>query len=45
MFEFVFNLPLAITGSAIIALGRPFRGDLGLGTEPYQLVFDQLMKP
>jgi hypothetical protein len=29
----------------IFALDRPFRGDLGLGTEPYQLVYDQLMKP
>lgn len=29
----------------IFALDRPFRGDLGLGPEPYQLVYDQLMKP
>ena len=28
----------------IFALDRPFRGDLGLGSEPYQLVYDQLMK-
>jgi hypothetical protein len=28
-----------------IALDRPFRGPLGLGPEPYQLVYDQLMKP
>lgn len=28
-----------------LALDRPFRGDLGLGTEPYQLIYDQLMKP
>ena len=27
------------------ALDRPFEGDLGLGPEPYQLVYDQLMKP
>ena len=27
-----------------LALDRPFRGDLGLGTEPYQLIYDQLMK-
>ena len=26
------------------ALDRPFRGDLGLPPDPYQLVFDQLMK-
>jgi hypothetical protein len=28
----------------ILALDRPFRGDLGLSPEPYQLVYDQLMK-
>jgi hypothetical protein len=28
----------------IFALDRPFRGDLGLGSEPYQLIYDQLMK-
>jgi len=27
----------------IFALDRPFRGDLGLRADPYQLVFDQLM--
>lgn len=26
------------------ALDRPFQGDLGLGPEPYQLVYDQLVK-
>lgn len=29
----------------IIALDRPFRGDLGLSPEPYQLIYDQLMTP
>ena len=29
----------------IVALDRPFRGDLGLQPEPYQLVYDQVMKP
>ena len=29
----------------IFALDRPFRGDLGLSPAPYQLIFDQLMKP
>ena len=29
----------------IVALDRPFRGELGLPPEPYQLVYDQLMKP
>lgn len=28
----------------IFALDRPFRGDLGLSPEPYQLIYDQLMK-
>jgi membrane protein YdbS with pleckstrin-like domain len=27
------------------ALDRPFRGDLGVRPEPYQLIYDQLMKP
>lgn len=29
----------------ILALDRPFRGDLGLSPEPYQLIYDRLMKP
>lgn len=28
----------------ILALDRPFRGDLGIPVDPYQLVYDQLMK-
>lgn len=28
----------------IFALDRPFRGDLGLGPDPYQLIYDQLMR-
>jgi hypothetical protein len=28
----------------IFALDRPFRGDLGLPPDPYQLIYDQLMK-
>jgi Protein of unknown function (DUF4239) len=28
----------------IVALDRPFRGDLGVRADPYQLVYDQLMK-
>ena len=28
----------------ILSLDRPFRGDLGIRAEPYQLVYDQLMK-
>jgi Protein of unknown function (DUF4239) len=29
----------------ILALDRPFRGDLGQPSEPYELIYDQLMKP
>lgn len=29
----------------IFALDRPFRGDLGVRADPYQLIYDQLMKP
>jgi hypothetical protein len=28
-----------------VSMNHPFRGDLGLSAEPYQLVYDQLMKP
>jgi len=28
----------------VFAFDRPFRGDMGLESEPYQLVYDQLMK-
>jgi hypothetical protein len=28
----------------ILALDRPFRGDLGISSQPYQLIYDQLMK-
>ena len=27
----------------IFSLDRPFRGDLGLQADPYQLIYDQLM--
>jgi hypothetical protein len=29
----------------IFALDCPFQGDLGLGPEPYQLIYNNLMKP
>jgi hypothetical protein len=29
----------------IFALDRPFHGEVGLSPEPYQLVYDQIMKP
>ena len=28
----------------VFAFDRPFRGDMGIESEPYQLVYDQLMK-
>jgi hypothetical protein len=28
----------------VFAFDRPFRGDMGIDSEPYQLVYDQLMK-
>jgi Protein of unknown function (DUF4239) len=28
----------------ILAFDRPFQGDMGIGSEPYQLVYDQLMR-
>jgi hypothetical protein len=28
----------------IFAVDRPFRGDLGLPSDAYQLIYDQLMK-
>jgi hypothetical protein len=27
-----------------VSMNHPFRGDLGLSAEPYQLVYDQIMK-
>jgi Protein of unknown function (DUF4239) len=29
----------------ILALDHPFEGDLGIGPQPYQLIYDMLMKP
>jgi hypothetical protein len=29
----------------VLAMDHPFRGDLGLSAEPYQLIYDHLMKP
>jgi hypothetical protein len=29
----------------IFALDHPYRGDLGIPSDPYQLIYDQLMKP
>ena len=29
----------------ILALDQPFRGDLGISPQSYQLIYDHLMKP
>lgn len=36
---------IALVIFMILSLDRPFRGDLGLPPTPYQLIYDQLMKP
>ena len=35
---------IAIVMFVILAFDRPFRGDMGIGVEPYELIYDQLMK-
>ena len=35
---------MAMVIFVILAFDRPFRGDMGIGVEPYQLVYEQLMK-
>lgn len=35
---------MAMVIFVILAFDRPFRGDMGIGSHPYQLVYDQLMK-
>lgn len=36
---------MALVIFVVLAFDRPFRGDLGIGPEAYELVYDQLMKP
>ena len=36
---------MALVIFMIFVLDRPYRGDLGVSSEPYQLIHDQLMKP
>jgi hypothetical protein len=36
---------IQVTLLAILALDRPFRGDLRVQPEPYQLIYDHLMNP
>lgn len=35
---------IALVIFVVLAFDRPFRGDIGISPEPYQLVYDQLMK-
>jgi hypothetical protein len=35
---------IAIEIFVVLAFDRPFQGDMGIGSAPYQLVYDQLMK-
>ncbi len=35
---------IAIVIFVVLAFDRPFRGDMGIGSEPYQLIYDQLMR-
>jgi hypothetical protein len=35
---------MALVIFVILALDRPFQGDMGVGSQPYQLVYDQLMQ-
>ena len=35
---------IALVIFVVLAFDRPFRGDMGIGSEPYQLVYEQLMK-
>lgn len=41
MLTVLIGLVIAMT----VAMSHPFRGDIGLTADPYQLVYDQLMKP
>ena len=36
---------MAMVIFVILAFDRPFRGDMTIGSEPYQLIYDQLMTP
>jgi hypothetical protein len=35
---------IAMVIFVVLAFDRPFRGDLGIGPEPYQLIYDDLMR-
>ena len=41
----VISLCASFFFSVTFAFDRPFVGDLGVSAEPYQLIYDQLMKP
>lgn len=36
---------IALVIFVVLAFDRPFRGDMGISAEPYQLIYDQLMRP
>ena len=35
---------IALVIFVVLAFDRPFRGDMGISSEPYQLVYEQLME-
>jgi hypothetical protein len=35
---------MALVIFVILSFDRPYRGDMGIGSEPYQLVYDHLMR-
>ena len=45
LYVFVLATFIGLVIFMIFVLDRPFRGGLGLPPDPYQLVYDQLMKP
>ena len=45
LFVTLLSLLVGIVLFMIFALDKPYRGDLGVDAEAYQLIYDQLMKP
>jgi hypothetical protein len=44
LFLSLLSLLIGMVLFMIFALDQPFRGGLGVTSEPYQLIYDQLMK-
>ena len=42
--ELLLSIFIGMVIFMILSLDRPFRGDLGINSDPYQLVYDQLMR-